>query len=407
MVTLGYASEVRKAKGLSPKVPQEELENRIQRCKKLMRKEGFDALLVYGSPYEPSWIRYLANVIHPFILSQSYLLLPLEGNPVLLTDHKFFLSTLKKMTWVKDVRIYPYVEFPTQFDENIKLFKNLFKELGLESVKIGVCMLDMPATHFKALEQALPRATFKDATGLLSELIETKSPYDCRMIRKAAKIADKTMETALDGCEEGKTEYEFGLAAEATAIAHGAEFGMGSTVRTNLCIGSGSEVLANLRPYKYTAKKLKRGEMFFIDLVVCYNGYYIDFCRTVCVGKPTPKQKEIFEIVTYMHQELFKKLKPGVTGGELWDLAYNLARDEGYENRMNIWMGHGTGISVAEPPFMVKDNPCPLKKRTFVNIEPGIFLPETVGSAAIEDATFVDGKRAKFVTKCGRELNIV
>ena len=107
MVTLGYASEVRKAKGLSPKVPPEELENRIQRCKKLMRKEGFDALLVYGSPYEPSWIRYLANVIHPFILSQSMLLLPLEGNPVILTDHKFFISTLKNMTWVKEGRIYP------------------------------------------------------------------------------------------------------------------------------------------------------------------------------------------------------------------------------------------------------------------------------------------------------------
>lgn len=387
-------------------VPRRELENRVKKCKKLMKEEGFDAILVYGSPYEPSWIRYLANLIHPFILSQSYLLLALERDPVLLIDHKFFLRTAKKMTWVKDVRTYPYVEFPTQFNENVKLFKNLFGELGLESAKIGVCMLDMPATHLRALEQALPEATFEDTTGLLWKLIETKSPYDCKMIRKTAKIADETMETVLDECKEGKTEYEIGLAAEATAIAHGAEFGTGSTVRTHLYLASGSEVLANVRPYKYTAKRLKRGEMFFVDLSVCYNGYYIDFCRTICVGKPSSKQKEIFDIVAHMHHELFGRLKPGITGAELWNIAYNLAKEKKCENRMNIWMGHGTGIVISEPPFMVKDDTRPLKKGTFVNIEPGIFLPGSVGSAAIEDVTFVGQKGAKFVTKCERELRI-
>lgn len=406
IVSVSYSDELRKARGLSPVVPVKELESRLKRCRELMKKENYDAILIYGSPYEPSWVRYLTNAIHPFILSQYYLLLHLDRDPILLIDHDFFLPAVKKMTWIEDVRTYPFVGFPAQFDENIELFRDLFKEVGMESGKIGLCLLNMPATHFKALEQALPGAKFKDATGLLWELTSAKSPYDCRMIRKTAKIADIMMETALNECGEGVAEYEFGMAAEAAAVANGAEFGSGSTVRTHMYIGSGSEVIANLRPYEYTAKKLKRGEMFFIDLSVCYRGYYIDFCRTVCVGKPSPKQKVIFESVTNMHQELFKALKPGVTGSELWDLAYKLSKEEGYENRMNIWVGHGTGIAISEPPYMSKDDNRPLRKGTFVNIEPGIFLPESIGSAAIEDTTFIGVKRAEFVTKCNRELHV-
>ncbi len=391
---------------MTPEIPKGEIDSRIRRCKNLMKKEGFDAILVYGSPYEPSWIRYLANVIHSFILSQSYLLVSLDRDPVLLTDHKFFMDSMKKMSWVKDVRQYRYIEFPDQFNQNVNLFRDLFKELKLGSAKIGVCTQDMPATHFNAFKRALPKAILKDTTDLLSDLVETKSPYDCRMIRKTAKIADKTMETVLDGCEIGKPEYEIGLAAEAVAIAHGAEFGTGSTVRTHMYLASGSETLTNVRPYKYTSKKLKKGEMFFTDLSVCYKGYYTDFCRTICMGKPSPKQREIFDIVTHTHEELFDMLKPGVTGVELWDLAYDIAKENGYEDRINVWMGHGTGVIISEPPFMTKEDHRPLKKGTFVNIEPGIFLPETVGNAAIEDATFIGAKGAEFVTKCNRELHI-
>lgn len=398
--------EERKSKGLTPVIPKSEIDARIKRCKKLMKEQGFDALLVYGSAFEPSWVRYLANLVHAFALAQSYLLVPIDHDPILLVDQKFYIPSAKEMTRLKDVRVYPYIEFPTQFDDNVRLFRDIFKELGLRSSTVGINTLDMPVTNYQALERALPDAKVKDCMDLMWKLIEDKSPYDQRMIRKTAKIADMKMETALEECEEGKPEYEVGLAAEKVAVANGAEFGNGATVRTHLYIASGSGVLANVRPYKYTAKKLKRGEMFFIDLSVCFNGYYTDFCRTVCVGKPSKKQKELFEFVEQTHYALFDKLKPGTTGAELWDLAYDMAKKKGYEDRINIWMGHGTGIVISEPPFLVKYDERPLRKGTFVNIEPGAFFPETIGSSSLEDATFVGAKRASWVTKCERGLHI-
>jgi Xaa-Pro aminopeptidase len=252
----------------------------------------------------------------------------------------------------------------------------------------------------------MPQAKIEDCMDLLWSLIEEKSPYDTKMIKRTAKIADMTMETALNQCREGRPEYEIGIAAQKVAAANGAEVGTGTTVRTHLYIASGSETLANLRPYSYTAKKLKRGEMFIIDLSVHYNGYYTDFCRTVCVGKPSKEQRGLFDVVEETHYTLFDSLKPGTTGAELWEIAYNIAKRYGREDRMNIWMGHGTGIVISEPPFLYKSDKRPLRKGTFVNIEPGIFLPETIGSASLEDATFIGAKGASWVTKCERGLHI-
>jgi len=398
--------EIRKAKGLAPQAPRAEFADRVKRCRKLMKQKGFDAVMVYGSPFEPSWIRYLANVIHPFILSQSYLLLRRSGEPVLLIDFPVFLPSVKQMSWVKDVRVYSYVEFASQFDDNVAFFRTLFEELNLARARVGVCMLDMPATHLKALEKAAPAAQFGDATGLLWELIEEKSAFDIRMIRKAAQIADQMMETVIEQCAAGVTEYEVGLAAEATAIAHGAEFGTGSTVRTHLYMNTGSEILSNFRPYKYTGKKLKKGELFCVDLSVCYDGFYADFCRTFCVGKPTRKQQHLFDTVEEMHYALYERLKPGVSGGELWNLGCDIAHRAGDEN-VNVWFGHGTGIIISEPPFLANGETRPIKANTFINIEPGIFLPQTVGSAAIEDAVFVTSGGGEWVTQCERGLLIV
>lgn len=50
---LNLKDELRKAKGLTPVQPRSEFEIRIKRCKELMKERGFDALLVYGAPYEP------------------------------------------------------------------------------------------------------------------------------------------------------------------------------------------------------------------------------------------------------------------------------------------------------------------------------------------------------------------
>lgn len=107
--------------------------------------------------------------------------------------------------------------------------------------------------------------------------------------------------------------------------------------------------------------------------------------------------------VVVLHEPVV--VRPDITGSELWEIGYNIAEKAGYAEHINIWFGHGIGIEVIEPPFLDKGDMRTLKQGTFVNIEPGIFLPG-IGGAAIEDTTFITKRGVEFVTKCNRELHV-
>src|SRR3972149_3961215 len=115
---LSDEDEVRKAQGLTPPVPVEEHRRRVLRTQAAMERHGFDALFVYGtaSP-QPDWVRYLVNFVHPYLFTGSFVVLSRQGEPILLIDREWNLPNAREMTWVEDVRWYPYGAFRWQFDE--------------------------------------------------------------------------------------------------------------------------------------------------------------------------------------------------------------------------------------------------------------------------------------------------
>ena len=405
MATKRLEADYRMSKGLTPEVPIKELRERYRRAQRNCEEFGFDAVLVYGSPAEPSWIRYLANYVHPFQISDSFLVLAPRRPPTLLVDRDWFLDVAREMSWVKDVRVFPYVEFDWGYEPLVKLIRELFAPYSRGA--IGVCEVDMPAKYYRAICEALPKAEIKDATAMLWAVLERKSPYDIEMIRKTAKIADKVMMAALNASGPGVPEYEVGLAAERVAWENGCEFGGGSQSRSHIFVASGSTVVSNVRPYRFTRKPLRKGEMFFIDLGVCFHGYYTDFCRTVCIGPPTRKQRDVYDAVMEIYHTTFKAMRPGVTGEELWEIGLEVARQTGFEHAINfVWLGHGTGLVNSEYPFFAPGEKRALRANTFANLEPGIFLPGKVGSSSVEDAVYLGEKKSERVTKCPRDLHI-
>ena len=103
-------SDYRMSRGLTPKVPLKELQVRYRRLQQSCRETGYDAVLVYGSPIEPSWMRYFANYVHPLAIGDSFLLAAPGRRPILLVDQEWYLANAREMSWVDNVRAYPYVE---------------------------------------------------------------------------------------------------------------------------------------------------------------------------------------------------------------------------------------------------------------------------------------------------------
>jgi Xaa-Pro aminopeptidase len=158
------------------------------------------------------------------------------------------------MSWIKDIRL-------SRVKDSINTLASVFDEKGLKGRTIGLSQSDTPAVYYLLLKFAFPNAKIVDSENALDKLTANKSNYDKEMIRKTAAIVDSGMRAAISTCAEGRREYEVGLEAEKAMVDCGAEVGA-STVYPYVFVGSGTTIMANIRSYNYTAKKLEKGEMF-------------------------------------------------------------------------------------------------------------------------------------------------
>jgi Xaa-Pro aminopeptidase len=400
--------ERRKARGLTPPVPVEELRRRILRAQQAMERHGFDALFIYGTPSpQPDWVRYLVNFVHPYLFTGSFAVLARQGEPVLLIDREWNLPNAREMAWVEDVRWYPYGAFRWQFDQVAHVFARVGADLSLPpGARIGILELETPVLYSRALTKAFPRAELAECRGVLGELVRTPTPYDLAMMRRTARVADAGMRAALDACREGVPEYEVGLASMRAMAALGAEFFHGGATSTHVNIGAGSGVISNVRPYLFTGKRLERGEMFWLDLSAMYRGYYVDFDRTAVIGPPRPEQRRLYDVCREIYEALQAALRPGVTGGELYRVGQAVAERHNLGTAVNhVYLGHATGITTNERPFLVEGETQPVTAGCLINLEPGIFVPE-VGGTSLEDTFLVREDGIESLTQCDRTLHI-
>ena len=407
MTASPYDEELRKAKGLTPLVPVEEHRRRVLRTQQAMERHGFDALFVYGtaSP-QPDWVRYLVNFIHPYLFTGSFVALSRQGEPVLLIDREWNLPNAREMSWVEDVRWYPYGAFRWQFDEVARVFARVGADLGLRpKARIGVLELETPALYVRALQQAFPDAELTECRNVWGDLVRTPTAYDLAMMRRTAVVADAGMRAALEACREGVPEYEVGLASMRAMAALGAEFLHGGATSTHVNIGAGSAVISNVRPHLFTGKRLERGEMFWLDLSAMYSGYYVDFDRTAVIGPPSPEQQRLYDVCREIYDTLKAALRPGVTGGELFRIGQAVAERHGLGKAVNhVYLGHATGITTNERPFLVEGETQPVTAGSLINLEPGIFVPG-LGSTSLEDTFLVRDDGIESLTQCDRTLH--
>jgi len=80
--------------------------------------------------------------------------------------------------------------------------------------------------------------------------------------------------------------------------------------------------------------------------------------------------------------------------------------DAGYGERFVHRTGHGIGLEVHEPPYIVEGNATPLEPGMTFSDEPGIYLEGRFG-VRIEDQVAVTAEGAERLNDATRELTIV
>ncbi|MEM3088326.1 MAG: Xaa-Pro peptidase family protein [Candidatus Bathyarchaeia archaeon] len=294
------------------------------------------------------------------------------------------------------------------FEDEVGMLHSLmhiWKELGLEKGKVGVenTFLKVSTLEmFKHPHAKPPKLEFADATSIMTELRIIKSSEEIELIRKAAKVADLAMDAAVNATKPGVAETEIAAEAEYTMRKNGAE----EFYRTYVASGPRSSIAHGL----VSRRKVKEGDLVMIDLHPTVNAYHADLCRTICVGKPSEKQRKAFEVFLMAQRAAVEAVCPGSTMTKLENRMHEIFEREGYEEYFIGPPIHGVGLEFEEPPLPVghaffhgEEPRDELKPGMVISIgNCGLYLGEI--GVRVEDTVVVTDKGYEELTSYNRML---
>lgn len=304
---------------------------RIEKCCRLMKKTGFDILL-------------LAKPANMFYLTGDGRLC---AYAMITSDGKVALGVPK--TDVEDVRRLAYFDNIVGFEDEVGMIHSIahyFEHFGIHHGTVGLeytfltqAMMGM-FTHPHAKPE---KVEAKDCTHIMSELRMVKDDEEVEYIRTAAKVAEKGMAAAVSALMPGVTESQIAAEAEYEMRQAGAE----EFWRTYVSSGPRTNIAHGLP----TLRRLQPGDLVMIDIHPIVNGYSADICRTVSVVKPTPDQQDAYDLFLKAQQDTIAKVKAGVEIVELEQTIHEIIKQGGHGEHIFGPPIHGVGIEFEEAPL--------------------------------------------------------
>jgi Xaa-Pro aminopeptidase len=276
-------------------------------------------------------------------------------------------------------------------------FKKLAAQIRLTKPK-QIGFDTMNALSYAAVRKTLKGTRIKPSGKLVQDLRAVKEPVELAAMKKAAEITDKGVRTALETIKPGIREYELAAEMEYCMRKLGSE---GTAFDTIIASG----VRSAFPHGGCTDRKIQKREFIVIDVGAKFGNYRADITRTYMVGKPTPKQKRIYDVVKEAQQKAFEKIKVGVKNRDVDAVARKVIEKAGFGQYFVHGLGHGVGLEVHEAPTLNAESKERLKAGNVVTDEPGIYIVG-YGGARIEDTVAVNKNSTERLTKAPYELEV-
>jgi Xaa-Pro dipeptidase len=329
---------------------KDELAERRGRAIGLMQKRGLDGLLMFR---QESMFYLTGYDTFGYVFFQC-LYLGADGRLMLLTRTPD-LRQAQHTSVVEDIRV--WIDAP---DANpAAALKEILSGFGLAGKKLGVEYeaYGLTARNGLRLNAALEGfCKLEDASDLVSRLRVVKSPTEIAYVRKAAELADLALDEANRIAAPGAFEGDI-LAAMQGAIIRGG----GDDSANEFIIGSGRDAL--LCRYFTGRRHLDKQDQLTLEFAGVYRHYHSALMRTICIGTPPARQREMHKVAVDALEACKAALKPGRPIGEVFDAHARVLDAAGYQqHRMNA-TGYSLGTTYApnwmDWPMFYHGNPEP------------------------------------------------
>lgn len=383
-------------------LPASEYADRVARLQQELKKEGLDVLVGYSSECETGTSRYLAG-FWPFFDFVG-MIVPAEGNAVLITGGPESLEFAKAFSHVPDIRVNPlFVEtcapdwVPEVEGESFTTL--LPRACGGVPKRVGVANWNIfPQIIFEDLKSAAPDAEFVPADDVLLRVQTIKSDAEIPYIVEAYRITEESMTAALAAAAPGKREWELEAVARSNMVLMGAE---GMPYPAWVCSGPNSAQSL----CRSTNRAVEENELIQFTFGAKYMGYCGNMCRPFSIKEPPAAARKLMDVALEAMTYAIATIAPGVKASDVFDGYHDILARYGFENFTLYGPAHGTGSTEVEGLWLARQADFVIQRNMLFNVD--IWLSDGEHGLRYEDGLLVTDTGIRELTSYRREVIIL
>ncbi|USZ72155.1 aminopeptidase P family protein [Natronosalvus halobius] len=358
--------------------------DRVRRCQRGLADRGAGALIASPGPA----LTYLTGVEESPSERHFLAIVPRDGLPVVVAPAMYRAEL--------EAAPVDRIVLWDDGDDPVEALTSAFEIVGLEpgTGTDETILLDdrLWTTFAQDVRGLFPDATYDLASQVLEPLRLRKDRTERAALRRAGDLADRVSTTLRERGEEvvGLTERD--LADEIDRLLE-AEGGRGPAFDTIVAAGENGA-----RPHHQPGdRSIEAGDPVVLDFGAFVDAdlesgqarYPGDQTRTlVFTSDPPEGYREVHETVARAQRAAIEHVEPGVTAESVDAVAREIITDAGYGDAFVHRTGHGVGLEVHEPPYVVEGNDQALEPGMVFSVEPGIYLDSEFG-VRLEDLVVV------------------
>jgi Xaa-Pro dipeptidase len=367
-----------------PVVPITDAERtaRIAKAQKLMTDNGMAAMFLEGgtSMYYFTGTRW-GNSERPFGV-----VIPAKGELAWVTPGFEEERARELIKFGKDIRVWQEDESP------YKVIAGIIKDRGGATSKIG---FEERVRFFivDGVQQELPQAKIVSATPVTAGCRMIKSAAEIALMQRANDITHQAIVETMKSLKEGMTQRDISAS-------------VGTITRRLGGIGDGALVgLGKFSAFPHGSiqpQQLKQGDIVLIDAGCTVESYTSDITRTTVFGKPTQRQRDIWDLEKRAQSAAFKAAQIGATCASVDAAARKVITDAGFGPDYKVpglphRTGHGIGLDGHEWTNFVRGNMTKIQPGMCFSDEPMIAIYGEFG-IRLEDCLHITESGPKFFT---------
>jgi Xaa-Pro aminopeptidase len=334
---------------------------RLTKLRAVLPEHNVDAILVS----QPENRRYLSG----FTGSSGWLIITAE-RAAIATDFRYYEQVAREAPGFELAKI------QSRFSD---LLPEVLADLGVR--RLGFESQHVTVEQLNTLGKAVEDVEWLPLEGAVEKIRAVKDEAEISALRRSAALTDEAFAHLLEVIEPGMTEREAAWQIEAYMRSHGA-----SKVAFDLIVAAGPNgALPHARPGD---QAIQAGAPVVVDIGCILDGYCSDMTRTFCLGEPSPRYLEVWNVVLKAQEAAEAVIRAGMTGVAVDATARDVIVEAGYGDYFGHGLGHGVGLAVHEKPGAGRLSEDTLEAGMSLTVEPGIYLPGEFG-VRIEDLVII------------------